>query len=186
MHEIDIRRAERTDLPSVLKLIRQNSEWHIASGSVEIDESIVALNEVQQVVGWLMGNHKSLAWTNIDGYLMPEDWECSFVTWLLVDEQHKHQRIGSNLLFAFEEESSAVGTDTIVLSPSAGADEMGVITFYEKNGYKRVESGHMHKRPHGPMDSFPLPTPVSTPRRLGEVGEEAILEYQRILGVQRY
>lgn len=186
MGEIEIRRAERTDLPSMLKLIRQNSEWHIAPGSVGIDDSIVALNEVQQVVGWLMGNHKSLAWTNIDDYLMPEDWECSFVTWLLVDEQHKHQRVGSKLLLAFEEESSAVGNDTIVLSPTAGAEEMGVITFYEKNGYRRAESGHMHKGPHGPMDSFPVPTPVSTPRRLSKVGEDAILDYKRILGVQRY
>lgn len=190
MHNIDsrsnIRRAENADLPSIHKLICQNSQLQISPRSVVIDKSIVALNEAEQMVGWLMGNHDSAAWTNIDGYRMPDDWECSFVTWLLVDEQHQHQRIGSHLLRVFEETSCAAGNDTIVLSPAAGPDEKGIITFYENNGYRRAKSGNMHKGPHGPIISVPLQTPASTPQKLSKVGEEAILEYKRILGAQEY
>jgi ribosomal protein S18 acetylase RimI-like enzyme len=179
---INIIEARQVDLPGVQALLRQKPGWPIGSNGVVRDQSLVAVDAVGRVLGWLMGNHDSQAWTNIDGYNVPEDWQCSYITWLLVDEKHRSSEIGSRLLRAFEEDSCAAGNDTIVLSPSAGDDETAVISFYEKNGYRRAPSGQMHRGPHGPTDHFPLQIALPTWSDSSGAGGEAILEYKRRLG----
>lgn len=184
--EIDIIGARQADLPGIRALLRQKPGWSIGSNVDLRDQSIVAVEVRGGVLGWLMGNHHSLAWTNIDGYDFPADWQCSFITWLLVDKKHRSAGIGSLLLHAFAEDSSRAGNDTIVLSPSGGDDESEVISFYEKNGYRRAPSGQMHRGPHGPLDNFPLEIALEAGSESSDVYGEAILEYKRRLGLMGY
>lgn len=179
---ITVIRARQVDLPGVETLLRQKPYWSVGSSGVVRDQSLVAVDAGGRILGWLMGNHASQAWTNIDGYIVPEDWQCSYITWLLVDEKHRGSGIGPRLLRAFAEDSCAAGNDTIVLSPSAGDDETAVISFYEKNGYRRAPSGQMHRGPHGPTDHFPLQIALPTRSDSSGAAGEAILEYKRRLG----
>lgn len=183
---IEIVEAREVDLLGIHTLLRQQPEWSIGSHGVLWDQSIVAVDAHGRVLGWLMGNHDSRAWTNIDGYNVPEDWQCSYITWLLVDEKHQSSGIGSRLLDAFARDSCGAGNDTIVLSPSAGDDEPRVISFYANNGYRRAPSGQMHRGPHGPEDDFPLQTGLLIGSDSSGAGDEAIQEYKRRLGLMGY
>lgn len=179
-------RARSADLSGIRKLHRQEPGWSAGSSGISLEQSIVAVDPRDRVVGWLMGNHRSAAWLNIDGYKFPDSWECSYITWLLVDENYRSQGIGSQLLSFFVDESRLAGNDTIVLSPSGGDDEAGTISFYEKNGFRRARSGQMHRGPHGPRDSVPLEQSVSEYMQTSQAGDEAIREYKRRLGVYGY
>lgn len=179
--------ARPVHLPGIRTLLRQEPDWVAGSNGDLLDQSLVAVDLGGRILGWLMGNHHSRAWTNIDGYNVPADWQCSFINWLLVDSRHRRTSgIGSRLLHAFAEDSRRAGNDTIVLSPSGGDDELGVISFYEANGYRRAPSGHMHRGPHGPSGNFPLETPPPGWSDSKDAYGNAILEYKRRLGLMGY
>lgn len=182
---IDIIAAREVDLVGIHTLLEQQPEWSLGSTGVVRDQSIVASDANGRVLGWLMGNHDSQAWTNIDRYNVPTDWQCSYITWLLVDEKHRSSGVGSRLLGAFAEDSYGAGNDTIVLSPS-GYDEPRVISFYGNNGFRRAPSGLMHRGPHGPRDHFPLQTVLLIGSDSSGAADEAIQEYKRRLGLMGY
>lgn len=183
----DVFVARPVDLPGIRTLLRQEPDWNIRPNGDFLDQSLVAVDLRGRVLGWLMGNHHSRAWTNIDGYNVPADWQCSFITWLLVDNRYRRTSgVGSRLLRVFAEDSRRAGNDTIILSPSGGDDEPGVISFYEKNGYRRAPSGQMHRGPHGPSDNFPLETAMPARSDSTDACGEAIVDYKRRLGVMGY
>lgn len=88
------------------------------------------------------------------------------------------------LMETFARDSATAGRDTIVASPQSGDDELALLRFYSRQGYRRAESGQVLKGPHGPPDDIPLPmqeewVEASTP---DPESEAAINEYLRKLG----
>jgi GNAT superfamily N-acetyltransferase len=179
-----IRQALPEDLPGVHELLAQMPGWGNPLLYGFKDENLVATDHRGQIIGWLNGNHVSQAWCGVLGYDMPEDWLCSYVTWLLVDEEHRSVGIGRRLMEAFARDSAAAGRDTVVASPQSGDDELALLRFYARRGYRRAESGQVHRGPHGPQDDVPLPVQEkwvesSTP---DPESEAAINEYMRKFG----
>lgn len=166
-YPVTIRPAEPRDSAGIRSLLAQMPQWETAANSLSRNQGLVAVDDQGCIVGWLSGHHKSFAWEGISGYNMPEDWCCSFVTWLLVDKDCRSAGIGAVLMERFAQQSSEAGRDTIITSPQAGEDERVLLEFYYRLGYRRASSGHVHRGPHGPREHIPLPEddmrPVSQP-----------------------
>lgn len=186
-NRVSIRSAEPADYPGVRALLTQMPRWGNATHGAFRDKNIVAIDDQGQIVGWLMGNHVSEAWRNIPGYDMAEGWRCSYITWVLVDEGCRSAGVGSSLMEAFSLDSAAAGRDTIVASPQSGEHELALLRFYSRMGYRRAESGQVHRGPWGSPVDVPLPEPEvrSTPSAPDPQAEAAILEYMRALGYTR-
>lgn len=184
--DVTVRFAEPADHPGIRALLTQMPGWASATRGAYRDENLVAIDDKEQIVGWLMGNHVSEAWRNISGYDMPEDWYCSYITWVLVDEDCRSNGIGAILMEAFSLESSAAGRDTIVASPQSGEHERALLRFYNRMGYRRAESGQVHRGPWGPQDDVPLQEPEvrSTPSAF-DAQAAAIREYKRMIDCYR-
>lgn len=184
---MSIRSADPDDYPGVRALLTQMPSWGDATHGAFRDENIVAIDDQGQIVGWLMGNHVSEAWRNIPGYDMTEEWLCSYITWVLVDEGCRSAGVGAMPMEAFAHNSAAAGRDTIVASPQSGEHELALLRFYSRMGYRRAESGQVHQGPWGPPDDVPLPEPElrSEPSAPDPQAEAAIHEYMRALGYTR-
>lgn len=113
------------------------------------DENLVAVDDDGQVLGCLRGNHVSQAWTNVDGFKGVEDWLCSYITWLLVDEAFRSNGIGGMLLERFARESAAARRDTKIASPQSGDNEVQLLEFHARHGYRRAVTGQVHRGPRG-------------------------------------
>lgn len=185
-HGITVRRAVKDDLPKIRRLVSQMPSWCLTDRIDLRDENLVAVGRGGRVVGWLRGNHVSQAWANVDGYAADDGWLCSFITWLLVDESSRGDGIGGQLLGKFAQDSELAGRDTIIASPQSGKHEAELLAFYARNGYRRAASGQVHRGPHGPTASVPLPGPSEpvTDDDYGEDGEKIIREYRRRLGLK--
>lgn len=188
-HPVNIRRAEQGDFPGIRSLLDQMPQWHTAAQSLPRRHGLVALDDHGRVVGWLAGHHLSYAWEGVSGYDRPSDWRCSFVEWLLVDEDSRSTGIGAALMERFAIESSEAGRDTIIVSPQAGDDEQALLKFYSRLGYRRTVSGHVHRGPHGQQEDTPLPedemeavSRTVSPAEAAEL-EEIMLRYRGSLGL---
>ena len=166
-YPVTIRPAEPRDSPGIRTLLTQMPRWESAAHRLSRSQGLVAVDDQGRIIGWLSGHHNSPAWENIPGYNMHEDWRCSFVEWLLVDENCRSTGIGASLLERFALESSEAGRDTIIASPQAGEHERVLLEFYYRLGYRRASSGHVHRGLHGPREHISLPEddmrPVSQP-----------------------
>lgn len=182
--QVTIRPVEPGDTSGIRSLLAQMPHWESARQGPFRDEGIVAVDNRGHIVGWLAGNHSSFAWLNTSGYDMPEDWCCSFIEWLLVDSTCRSAGIGSSLMEAFALDSSAAGRDTIIASPQSGEDERALLAFYYRLGYRRTESGHVHRGPWGPHEDVPLPAPgIRTPApALSAKAQAIICHYKEALG----
>lgn len=154
-----IRDATAEDFQGVRDLLAQMPEWHVALGTKFTLENIVAVDDTGVIVGWLNGDHRSAAWQAIEGYEMPRGWRCSYISWLLVDENCREDKIGRRLVEYFARDSSAAGRDTIVASPQAGSDEHKLLQFYSDLGFRRAASGQVHWGPYGPQENVSLTRP---------------------------
>ncbi|MFF3038890.1 GNAT family N-acetyltransferase [Arthrobacter citreus] len=156
-YPVTIRPAEPRDSAGIRSLLAQMPRWETAAKRVSCNQGLVAVDDQGCIVGWLSGHHDSLAWENFPGYNMDEDWHCSFIQWLLVDENCRSAGIGAALMTRFARESSEAGRDTIIASPQAGERERSLVDFYYRLGYLRARSGHVHRGPWGPQEHCPLP-----------------------------
>ena len=184
MNVVKVRPAVPRDLPAVHELLTQMPGWGSPLRYGFRDENLVAIDHRGQVIGWLNGNHVSEAWCGVLGYDMPENWRCSFIIWVIVDEVHRSAGVGRMLMDTFARDSAAAGRDTIVVSPQSGDDELALLRFYSRQGYRRAESGQVHRGPHGPQDDIPLPMQEewAEPSTPAPENEAAINEYMRKLG----
>ncbi|EMQ96729.1 GNAT family N-acetyltransferase [Paeniglutamicibacter gangotriensis] len=183
-NHVSIRSAGPADFPGVLTLLTQMPRWRNATHGAFRDENIVAIDDQGQIVGWLMGNHDSEAWRNVHGYDMVEGWRCSYITWVLVDKGCRSAGVGAMLMETFAHDSASAGRDTIVASPQSGEHELALLRFYSRMGYRRAESGQVHRGPWGSPVDVPLPEPEvrSAPSAPDPQAEAAISEYLRKLG----
>lgn len=108
-NRVSIRPAEPVDNPGVRALLTQMPRWGDATHGAFRDENILAIDDQGQIVGWLTGNHVSEAWRNIPGYDMAEEWRCSYITWVLVDEGCRSAGVGAMLMEAFAHDSATAG-----------------------------------------------------------------------------
>lgn len=133
-NRVSIRSAEPADYPGVRTLLTQMPRWEDATHGAFRDENIVAIDDQGQIVGWLAGNHVSEAWRNIPGYDMAEEWRCSYIAWVLVDEGCRSAGVGAMLMEAFARDSAVAGRDTIVASPPIGRARAGAPAVLLPNG----------------------------------------------------
>ena len=156
-HAVTLRPAGPGDFPGIRSLLDQMPQWQTVAQSLPYSRGLVAVDGHGRVLGWLAGHHDSYAWESVSGYDRPSNWRCSFVEWLLVDEDCRSAGIGAALMERFAIESSEAGRDTIIVSPQAGDDEQALLKFYYRLGYRRTVSGHVHRGPHGQQEDTLLP-----------------------------
>lgn len=127
--------SDYLDLAKVIEVWRPDTANELRNypERIQSDRHLVAVLD-DQIVGWLKGNHKSGAWSNIGGNF-PEGWVCSYVSEIFTAGDVRQRGVGAALLRKFEDDARRVGNTLIVVFPDkAEVDELEI--FYRKCGFE--------------------------------------------------
>lgn len=180
----ELREATRRDHADVQRLHAQHTgKSYLPMSSYEswLGKCTLAVED-GTVLGFSFGNHDSGAWGNI---LVtpepPENWNCSYLTHLVVDQGHRRQRVGSLLLQDFLDQTRLAGNSWVILNPGSQAEgqtEADLHAFYEANGFLHLRHRPDDDAPKGwEVDHYLLGCPVREEERY----EVAVLDgpYER-------